>query len=112
MKKFMISLVLLVGTAISANADEYVYLYPCSNGDVIMMQTDVELTVEELEAWYAYAEKDAITIKTLMYCVSSIWTHNTINRDSLSFILYETQILYLAIVRSCVNTGVVGTDDS
>jgi hypothetical protein len=57
MKKFMISLVLLVGTAISANADEYVYLYPCSNGDVIMMQTDVELTVEELEAWYAYAEK-------------------------------------------------------
>ena len=96
MKKFMISLVLLVGTAISANADEYVYLYPCSNGDVIMIML----------------KKDAITIKTLMYCVSSIWTHNTINRDSLSFILYETQILYLAIVRSCVNTGVVGTDDS
>lgn len=59
MKKFMISLVLLIGTAITANAngyDGYVYYYPCSNGDVIMMQTDEELTPEELEAWYAYAE--------------------------------------------------------
>lgn len=56
MKKFMISLVLLIGTAISANADGYSYIYHCSNGDVIMLQTDEELTPEELEAWYAFAE--------------------------------------------------------
>lgn len=64
MKKFFFLLALMgsvVTTAFAENVQkpidyEYAYYYPCDNGNVITLYTSYELTMEELEAWYGFAE--------------------------------------------------------
>ena len=61
MKKILL-LLAFMASVVTVNAGNlepvrlYEYMYGCGDGRVITMVTNRELTVSQIEAWYAYAE--------------------------------------------------------